>query len=105
MAKKLGFIEPQYRYGLLTPTLGNTYSGSSPMGLAATLDEAKPEQTILLVSYGSGAGSDAFIFRTTERLLEVRNQAPKVRKQLDENKFYLEYGSYAKFRRKILKPE
>ena len=75
------------------------------MGLAATLDEAKPEQTILLVSYGSGAGSDAFIFRTTERLLEVRNQAPKVRKQLDEHKFYLEYGSYAKFRRKILKPE
>lgn len=105
MAKKLGFKEPQYRYGLLTPVLGNTYSGSSPMGLAATLDEAKPEQTILLVSYGSGAGSDAFIFRTTERLLEVRNQAPKVRKQLDEHKFYLEYGSYAKFRRKILKPE
>jgi hydroxymethylglutaryl-CoA synthase len=105
VAKKLGFKEPQYRYGLLTPTLGNTYSGSSPMGLAATLDEASPGQTILLVSYGSGAGSDAFIFRTTERLPEVRNKAPKVRKQLNDNRFYLEYGSYAKFRRKILKPE
>ncbi len=104
-AKKLGFKEPQYKYGLLTPTLGNTYSGSSPLGLAATLDEAKPGKSILLVSYGSGAGSDAFIFRTTERLLEVRNLAPNVRKQIDEHKFYLEYGAYAKFRRKILKPE
>ena len=104
-AKRLGFKEPQYKYGLLCPTLGNTYSGSSPMGLAATLDEAKPDQLILLVSYGSGSGSDAFIFRTTKRLLEIRDLAPRTRKQLDEHKIYIEYGKYAKFRRKILKPE
>ena len=104
-AKKLGFKEPQYRFGLLSPTLGNTYSGSSPMGLAATLDEAKPGESILLVSYGSGAGSDAFIFRATERLLEVRDLAPRVRKQLDEYKYFLEYGAYAKYRQKIRKPE
>lgn len=105
MALKLGFKEPQFRHGLLTPTLGNTYSGSSPLGLAATLDIAKAGELILMVSYGSGAGSDAFIFKTTERLLKVRDMVPKVRKQLDEHKMYLEYGAYAKFRRKILKPE
>ncbi|MBF0501178.1 MAG: hydroxymethylglutaryl-CoA synthase [Candidatus Riflebacteria bacterium] len=105
VAKKLGFKEPQYRHGLLTPVLGNTYSGSSPLGLAATLDEAKPGQLILLVSYGSGAGSDAFIFKTTKRLLEVRDLAPRVRKQLDEHKYYLEYGQYAKNRGKILRAE
>lgn len=104
-AKRLGFKEPQYRFGLLSPTLGNTYSGSSPMGFAATLDEAKPGESILLVSYGSGAGSDAFIFRATERLLEVRDLAPRVRKQLDEYKHFVEYGVYAKYRRKILKPQ
>jgi hydroxymethylglutaryl-CoA synthase len=104
-AKRLGFKEPQWKHGLLCPTLGNTYSGSSPMGLSATLDEAKPGELILLVSYGSGAGSDAFIFRATERLLEVRDLAPRTRKQLDEHKMYIEYGTYAKFRRKILKPE
>lgn len=104
-AKRLGFKEPQYKHGLLCPTLGNTYSGSSPMGLAATLDEAKPGQLILLVSYGSGAGSDAFIFRTTDRLPEIRDLAPRTRKQLDEYKMYIDYGTYAKFRRKILKPE
>jgi len=104
-AKKLGFKEPQYRYGLLSPTLGNTYSGSSPMGLAATLDEAKPGDLIMLISYGSGSGSDAFVFRATEKLLQVRDMVPRVRKQLDEHKIYVEYGTYAKFRRKILKPE
>lgn len=104
-AKKLGFKEPQYRYGLLSPTLGNTYSGSSPMGLAATLDEAKAGDLIMLISYGSGSGSDAFVFRATEKLLQVRDMVPRVRKQLDEHKIYVEYGTYAKFRRKILKPE
>lgn len=105
MAIKLGFKEPQFRHGLVTPVLGNTYSGSSPIGLAGTLDIAQPGQTILVVSYGSGSGSDAFIFRTTDRLLEVQNMVPKLKKQLDEQKMYLEYGAYAKFRRKILKPE
>lgn len=104
-AKKLGFKEHQYKYGLLCPMLGNTYSGSSPMGLAATLDEAQPGEKILLVSYGSGAGSDAFVFTATDRLPKVRALAPRVRKQLDEHKLYIEYGTYAKFRKKILRAE
>ena len=104
-AQKLGFKEPQYKLGLLCPTLGNTYSGSSPLGLAATLDAAEPDRLILLVSYGSGAGSDAFVFRTTKKLLAIRDLAPKTRKQLDEHKQYIEYGTYAKFRKKILRPE
>lgn len=105
VAKQLGFTEKQYKYGLLSPTLGNTYSGSSPMGLAATLDAAEPNELILLVSYGSGAGSDAFIFKTTERLKEAKEMAPKVKTQLDENKYYVEYGTYVKYRQKIRKPE
>lgn len=104
-AKKIGFKEKQFKHGLLSPLLGNTYSGSSPMGLAATLDQAKPGEYILLVSYGSGAGSDAFIFKTTYHLREAKKLAPMVRKQLDENKMYIEYGGYAKFRKKIRKPE
>jgi hydroxymethylglutaryl-CoA synthase len=104
-AKRLGFKEPQYKYGLLCPRLGNTYSGSSPMGLAATLDEAEPDQLILLVSYGSGSGSDGFVFRTTKRLPEIRDLAPRTAKQLDEYKRYIDYGTYAKYRRKIRRPE
>jgi hydroxymethylglutaryl-CoA synthase len=58
-----------------------------------------------MVSYGSGAGSDAFIFTTTERLVEVREKAPKTRDLLDKNKVYIDYGTYAKFRGKIRKAE
>jgi hydroxymethylglutaryl-CoA synthase len=103
--KMLGFERRQLDAGLLCPWLGNTYSGSSPMGLTAVLDVAKPGDLIFMVSYGSGAGSDAFIWRVTERITEVRDLAPKTRVMLDTGKIYLQYGSYAKYRRKIRKAE
>src|SRR4030043_1852317 len=60
VAKELGFKDEQYAVSLQVKNFGNTYSGSSPVGLAAALDVAKPEERILMVSYGSGAGSDAY---------------------------------------------
>ncbi len=105
VGKMLGFKKEQIEPGWLVNKLGNTYSGSSPLGLAATLDIAKPGDMLLLVSYGSGAGSDAFIFKVTDRIEEVRNLAPLTRDLLDKNKNYLEYGEYAKFRRKIRKAD
>jgi hydroxymethylglutaryl-CoA synthase len=101
VGKMLGFTEEQLKTGWLSPWLGNTYSGASPMGLTAILDIAKPGDLILLTSFGSGAGSDSFIFRATGRLPEVQGLAPKTRPQLDERKIYLDYGSYAKLRGKI----
>ncbi|MBM3319510.1 MAG: hydroxymethylglutaryl-CoA synthase [Candidatus Eisenbacteria bacterium] len=103
VGEMLGFTKQQFETGLLSPTLGNTYSGASPIGLTAILDVAKPGDRILMVSYGSGAGSDAFIFRATDLLPKAQDLAPKTRPQLDENKFYLDYGTYAKFRGKIRK--
>jgi len=104
-AKRLGFPKEKVTTGWLTPWLGNTYSGASPLGLTAVLDVAKPGDRILMVSFGSGAGSDAFIYTVTEHIREVQDLAPKTRPQLDENKFYLDYGRYAKFRGKIIRNE
>jgi len=101
----LGFKKEQIEPGWLVNKLGNTYSGSSPLGLTATLDISKPGDRILIVSYGSGAGSDAFIFEVTDKIEEVRDAAPKTRYILDNNKNYLEYGEYAKFRHKIRKAD
>jgi len=101
--KMLGFTKEQLEKGLLCPVLGNTYSGASPLGLTAVLDEAKPGDKILMVSYGSGAGSDAFIWTVTKNITAVQNAATKTRKFLDENKNYLDYGTYAKYRGKIIK--
>jgi len=105
VGKMLGFEKSQIETGWLVSKLGNTYSGSSPLGLTAVLDVAQKGDMILIISYGSGAGSDAFIFEVTERIDEVRDLAPRTRDLLDKNKNYLEYGEYAKFRQKIRKAE
>jgi hydroxymethylglutaryl-CoA synthase len=104
-AKQLGFDvkSDQFLTAWLTPWLGNTYSGASPIGLSAVLDVAKPGDKIFMVSYGSGAGSDGFIFTVTDKILELQDKAPYTRPQLDDNKHYLTYGQYVKFRRKILR--
>jgi hydroxymethylglutaryl-CoA synthase len=101
LGMKLGFSREQLQTGWLSPWLGNTYSGASPMGLTAILDIAKPGELVLLTSFGSGAGSDSFVFRVTDRIEAVQDLAPKTRQQLDENKIYLDYGTYAKLRGKI----
>ncbi len=104
-AKILGFPKEKIEQGWLAPTLGNTYSGSSPMGLSAVLDVARPGDRILMCSYGSGSGSDGFIFRVTEAITEVQKAAPQTREQLENNPIYIDYGTYAKFRGKIRKLE
>jgi hydroxymethylglutaryl-CoA synthase len=101
----LGFKKPQIQPGWLVNKIGNTYSGASPVGLTATLDIAKQGDKILMVSYGSGAGSDAFIFSVTSRIDEVRDLAPRTLDYVEKNRNYLNYGTYAKFRGKIRKAE
>jgi hydroxymethylglutaryl-CoA synthase len=66
----LGFKREQMQPGLLVNDIGNTYAGSSVIGLTAILDIAQPGDRILLASFGSGAGSDAFCLR-------VKAVAPK----------------------------
>jgi hydroxymethylglutaryl-CoA synthase len=102
VGKMLGFAKEQLETGWLVPWLGNTYSGASPVGLTAILDVAKPGDLIFMVSYGSGAGSDAFIWKTADRLAEVQKLAPHTRDYLDKNQIYLDYGQYAKHRGKII---
>lgn len=60
-AKKLGFTEDQMDAGFIVKDIGNTYAACSPLGLTYVLESAKKNETILLVSYGSGSGSDAFL--------------------------------------------
>ncbi|AGO61007.1 MULTISPECIES: hydroxymethylglutaryl-CoA synthase [Ferroplasma] len=98
-AKMLNFTEEQYKTGLLTPYIGNTYSGSTMTGLSAILDEAKPGDRILAVSFGSGAGSDAFDITITENMKNYhRENAPGVRKMIENVKF-IDYAIYTKFRK------
>ncbi len=100
-AKSLGFEMEKVKQALITPFIGNTYSGSSIIGLASVLDVARPGERILLTSYGSGAGSDAFSIKVTGKIAEKgRRQEVAVLEQIKE-KAYVNYSIYAKHRRKI----
>ena len=98
--KKLGFSDEQLKTGLLSPVIGNTYAGASLIGLTAILDVAKPGDRILLVSYGSGAGSDAFDLRATERITQRRNEAPTTADYI-ERRIEINYAAYARFNGKL----
>lgn len=100
--KTLGFTTQQMETGWLVPTMGNTYSGSSPTGLAAVLDVAAPDDLILITSFGSGAASDSFVLKATALLPERRGRARTVRSMLDHPTRYLTYGQYASYREKII---
>jgi hydroxymethylglutaryl-CoA synthase len=100
--KKMGFTKEQLEVGWIVPTMGNTYSGSSPTGLAAILDVADPGDNILITSFGSGAGSDSFVLRATDLLPKRRVTGRTVRGMLDNPRRYLTYGEYAKYREKII---
>jgi len=100
VAKMLGFSSEQIKPGLVVTRLGNTYSGSCMMGLAATLDIAKSGDRIFMTSFGSGAGSDSFSYTVTDRIEEIRNGAPSIEKLLADP-IYINYATYARHKNKI----
>ncbi len=105
VAAQLGFTNEQITQGLLTPEIGNTYSGAVPLGLASVLDVAKPGDRIFVTSYGSGAGSDAFDITVTDRISSYKREKAKTLAQVMENTVQLDYAKYALYKNKILMPE
>ncbi|UCE81233.1 MAG: hydroxymethylglutaryl-CoA synthase [Methanobacteriota archaeon] len=103
VAKQLGFVADQIRKGLLVSTIGNTYSGAVPLGLAGILDEANPGDRIFVVAYGSGAGSDAFDIKVTDEMARYRRDLAPTLTQITSNPKYLDYATYAKYKGKIVK--
>jgi hydroxymethylglutaryl-CoA synthase len=100
-AASLGFSNDQINNGLLAPVIGNTYAGAGMIGLTAVLDIANPGDNILLVSFGSGAGSDAFSITVTEKLLACRNRAPFTKDYITR-RTEIDYALYSRFRGKLV---
>lgn len=100
-AKQLGFTPQQVTPGLLAAKIGNTYSAAAILGICATLDVAQPGETIFVTSYGSGAGSDAFVLHVTDAVLERRARAPLTSAYLAREQF-VDYAVYARWRGKLV---
>ncbi len=99
-AKRLGFTKEQLAPSFIVTNTGNPYTASSLLGLASVLDIAKPYERIFMVSYGSGAGSDGFVFETTSNIIEKRKKSLSF-SSTSANKKYISYVEYLKFGGKI----
>jgi len=99
-AQMLGFNDDQIKHGLLAGEIGNVYSGSCMTGLTAILDVAKAGDRILMVSYGSGAGSDSFDLVVTDRIDAARNRAPTTRDYINR-RTVIDYATYCRYRGKL----
>ena len=98
--RALGFREEQWEAGLLVGEIGNTYAGSAVVGLTAILDIAEPGQRVLMVSYGSGAGSDVFALRISERVGEAQKRAPSTWEYI-RRRVQIDYAQYVRLRGKL----
>ncbi|MBI4062637.1 hydroxymethylglutaryl-CoA synthase [Candidatus Gottesmanbacteria bacterium] len=101
VARRLGFRQEQLAPSLIVDRIGNPYSASSLMGLAAVLDIAKPGETIFMVSYGSGAGSDAFLWKVTNQIRSFRANMKETVEGQVAKKIYIDYVQYLKRTHKI----
>ncbi|MBU0513097.1 MAG: hydroxymethylglutaryl-CoA synthase [Chloroflexi bacterium] len=101
VAAGLGFSKEQIAPGMLVSLIGNTYSGAAIIGLTAILDIAEPGDRILMVSFGSGAGSDAFGLRVTGRITSRRDLAPKTQQYI-ARRTEIDYATYARMRGKLV---
>ena len=94
IAKRLG-ADPAQLQDTLLSTIGDTGAASPLMMLVAALEDAKPGDRILVVSFGNG--SDALFFQVTE---EIGNMAGRrgVKKHLNLKKELTSYEKYLAFR-------
>jgi len=94
LAKRLGFDIKTQVQDTLFDSIGNTGAAAVPIMLVAALEEAKPGDRILLVSYGDGG--DAFILRVTENIREIQERQKL--KELLLKKTYISYSKYLNWR-------
>jgi hydroxymethylglutaryl-CoA synthase len=100
LAKSLGFRAEQLRTGLAAAKIGNSYSAACLMGLCLVLERAAPGDRILLVSFGSGAGSDGFVLTVTNEINAFRERRGATTEPLgvelgSDHADWLTYGQFA----------
>lgn len=93
VGKKIGAQDAQLASSLIASNLGDLGAASTPTALAAALDVAKIGDRILVVSYGSGAGSDAISLK----VVGDRKPASTVASQIAK-KDYINYVQYLKLK-------
>ena len=90
MATKLGFTPEQLQDSLYT-TVGNSGTAYGPLGLVAALEDAKPGDKLMMVTWGDGC--DAVVFEVTDKITELKVKTG-VQKYLVNKKNDMNYEKY-----------
>jgi 3-hydroxy-3-methylglutaryl CoA synthase len=94
LAVKLGFTPEQIQDGFFN-SVGNAGAAGAPLMLAAALDEAKPGDKFLFVSYGEG--SDAIVIEATPEIKKaIRPRS--VQSWISDKKATMQYEKYLRWR-------
>lgn len=104
VARRLGFTGKQLEASLVIDRIGNPYAASTLLGFASVLDVCRPGETVFMASYGSGAGSDAFLWKTTGKIVQEqkrRGEAGCTVRGYYERLSYIDYAQYLKQTHKI----
>ncbi len=76
------FVEEKVKPWLRVLDTGNTYAASTPIAVCDILDHAQPGESVLAVSYGSGAYTIATWLKVQEGILSRRGRVPTVEQYL-----------------------
>ena len=94
---RLQFKEAQISAAMTANVLGDLGAASTPVSLAAALDSSRAGDRILVISYGSGAGSDAVSLKV------VSDRRPALTYKTEvERKEYIDYVKYLKLRKAMV---
>jgi len=97
LALKLGF-QPEQIAPSFYSEIGNLGNAAAPLMLASVLEQAKPGDRILYVSYGEGC--DAMSFTITEKALTYRPKTT-VQQRIAHKNSDLPYGKYLKWKQML----
>jgi hydroxymethylglutaryl-CoA synthase len=95
VSRMLGRPLDDFGFKKVISMIGNPLASSTLLSLAYTLDNAGPDESILMVHYGSGGGADAVVLRTTGALSDSRKYQVSLLDQLGK-KEYITYHEYRK---------
>jgi uncharacterized OB-fold protein len=98
LAKKLGFDPKKQMQDTITPAIGIIGTAHPLLLLCSALEEAKPGDKILFVSYGDG--SDAFIIEVTDNISKIAGNL-RIKKTVEDKRDLNNYNKYLTFRRLI----
>ncbi|MEK7449950.1 MAG: hypothetical protein AAB019_10780, partial [Planctomycetota bacterium] len=87
---------------VLTAYIGDCGAASALLPFAHILDNAGPDERVLVIAYGSGAGSDCLSFKTTAVIDQKRPVKGRVMDQI-EDKIMVDYALASKYEYKYIR--